>query len=114
MHLSYRSVAALTLLLALSAGVMAQNDLQPADNMRKQLSKPEQKVKIIVIEDEGSRIQERRVGGQTERITVQPKNNAPAYEVLPDSPSPSRSVTGDGLQTQRGVSGQRVWNIFSF
>ena len=112
MHLSYRSVAALTLLLALSAGVMAQNDLQPADNLREQLSKPEQRVKIIVIEDEGSRIQERRVGGQTERITVQPKNNAPAYEVLPDSPS--RSVTGDGLQTQRGVSGQRVWNIFSF
>lgn len=112
MHLPRHALAALTLLLAFSAGVEAQNGPQPANNLREQLSKPEQKVKIIVIEDEGSRIQERRVGGQTERITVQPKTNAPAYEVLPDSPS--RSVTGDGLQTQRGVSGQRVWNIFSF
>jgi hypothetical protein len=112
MHRLTLSIAALTLWVGVSTGVLSQNATQPANIVREPLSKTEQKVKIIVIEDEGSRIQERRYGGQTERITVQPKTAVPEYEVLPNNPS--RSSTGDGLQPHRGVSGQRVWNIFNF
>jgi hypothetical protein len=107
-----RLAAVLGLSLGWAASAYGQNGTQPANILREPLSKTEQKVQNIVVQDDANRIQERRFGGQTERITVTPKANMPEYEVLPDNPS--RSATGDGLKPQRGTSGQRVWNIFSF
>jgi starvation-inducible outer membrane lipoprotein len=112
MQATSRLAAILGLSLGWAACVYGQNGTQPANILREPLPKTEQKVQNIVIEDDANRIQERRFGGQTERITVIPKANMPEYEVLPDNPS--RAVTGDGLKPHRGTSGQRVWNIFSF
>jgi len=49
----------------------------------------------IQIEDSGARIDERRLGGDTQSITVHPKGNMPAYQVAP--------VTGD-----------RTWKVLGF
>lgn len=54
------------------------------------------------IQDAGSRIDELRVGGETQSITVQPAGNAPAYEVRP-----ATSTTQDG-------AGSRFWNVLKF
>ena len=69
-----------------------------------------QKAERIHVEDAGSRIDEMRIGGQTQSIHVQPKvGNMPAYEVKPTDGARSRS---DGFgETQ---SKKRVWNIGNF
>lgn len=77
-----------------------------------QAPRTEQVIQRIRIEDAGSRIDEVRVGGQTQSITVQPKTgtNIPAYEIKPSdtangaAPSPSKGDT----------SGSRVWNVLKF
>ncbi len=53
-----------------------------------------QRIERVRIEDAGSRVDELRVGGETQNITVQPKTNAPEYQVQRD--------------------GSRVWNVFRF
>jgi hypothetical protein len=73
---------------------------------------PDAKVENIVVEDDRTRIEERRVRGETEKVTVQPKNSkAPAYEI----------VMGDGSRdlmagpgSNRGTVGQRVWRLLTF
>lgn len=69
---------------------------------------PEPKVQRIVVEDDGARIEELRVRGQTRRIVVTPKNSPlRSYEIIP----------GDSARdpTQgRGSAGQRVWNVLTF
>ena len=65
-------------------------------------------VQNLVSEDDQVRITELRVRGQTQRITVQPKDSAaPAYEINPPA------AGGDPSQARDG-SGQRVWRLFSF
>jgi hypothetical protein len=70
--------------------------------------RPEPSIQRIRTEDAGSRIDEVRVGGETQSITVQPKANVPAYEVLPTDGGTAPSATGTGS------SGKRVWNVLSF
>ena len=63
---------------------------------------------IVVIEDDGARIEETRVAGRVQRITVQSKiGNVPAYEieVAPPGRDPSQ---------ERGNAGRRAWSILSF
>ncbi len=72
----------------------------------------EPRVQRIVVEDEGSRIEELRVRGATQRITVQPKvGTAKGYEILVGDGS--RDL-GEGVNTSRGAAGKRVWNVLSF
>jgi hypothetical protein len=72
----------------------------------------EPRVERRVIEDEGVRIEELRVRGQTQRIVVQPKKGVlRAYEVLPLEGGRDPSQTRNG---QPGVAGKRVWNVLSF
>jgi hypothetical protein len=60
-----------------------------------------------VTEDTQVRIEETRVRGQTQRITVQPKlPGLPAYEIVPQQAG--RSATQDAR------AGQRVWLDLSF
>ena len=72
----------------------------------------DRKIERIHIEDAGSRIDELRVGGETQSITVAPKGGMPAYEVIP--------ATGNrGLATgERGGAGAsggtRVWKVLGF
>ena len=72
----------------------------------------EQVIQRIRTEDAGSRIDEVRVGGQTQSITVQPKIgvNVPSYEV-----KPSDTANGAAPSTSKGdTTGSRVWNVLKF
>lgn len=114
----------LSLLLALAGGpVLAQTPGQnaPAGPPRpaEALTTPEplsgrtnQRTERIQIEDAGSRVDELRVGGQTQSINVQPKaGNMPSYEV--QSPDGARGRTGslNGAETN---TAPRVWNVLKF
>jgi hypothetical protein len=71
-----------------------------------------QRTERIQIEDAGSRVDELRVGGQTQTISVQPKaGNMPSYEV--QSPDGARSRVGshNGAETN---TAPRVWNVLKF
>lgn len=57
--------------------------------------KVQPRVEHIMVEDAGARIDEVRVGGETQSITVQPKNNMPAYQVAPKT-------------------GERTWKVLGF
>jgi len=63
---------------------------------------------LTVIEDDGVRIEEKRLRGQAQRITVQSKvAGAKPYEIIvsPDGRDPSKD---------RGAVGQSAWSLFSF
>ena len=100
----------LPLLLALLpvTAALAQAPLQrePAGDPRQN-----QKIERIVVEDNANRIEEVRVGGQTQSITVQPKGDLPAYEIQPSDNARTRPA-----DSREGFSGrgQRVWNVFNF
>lgn len=71
-----------------------------------------QKIERIRHEDAGSRIDELRVGGQTENITVQPKADVPEYEVQPSTFSRGRPADNrDGMGAD---GGKRNWNLLRF
>jgi hypothetical protein len=70
-----------------------------------------QKIEHLRTEDKDNRIDEVRVGGQTQSVTVQPKSGAPAYELQPDDLARSRpSDSRDGFAERK----QRVWNVMGF
>ncbi len=69
-------------------------------------------VKWTVIEDEGSRIEELRVRGQTQRITVTPKVGLrQGYEIIPADGARDMS---DSAASTRGAAGKRVWRVLAF
>ncbi len=53
------------------------------------------RVEHIQVEDAAARIDELRVGGETQSISVQPKSGMPAYQVEPKS-------------------GERTWKVLGF
>lgn len=70
-----------------------------------------QKIERIRVEDAGNTIEEVRVGGQTQSVTVQPKARVPAYEIPPTDMARSRPADGrDGFAGRK----QRVWNVLGF
>lgn len=101
-----RSLLSLVTLSLLCGAALAQaplvQDEPPLEGRRNQ------KVERIVIEDEGSRVEEVRVGGQTQSVTVQPRGGLPAYEMQPSDGA--RSRPGE----RRDGGAQRVWNVLSF
>jgi starvation-inducible outer membrane lipoprotein len=100
--------ACFLLLALLPACVLAQATLEREEKLDPRRN---QKIERITIEDGGNRIEELRVGGQTQNITVQPKANVPAYEIQPDDMARSRPA-----DSREGFSGrkQRVWNVLGF
>ena len=71
----------------------------------------EPNVKRTVIDDSRARIEELRVRGQLQKVTVAPKGGAPGYEILlGDGAHP----IGDDPGTSRGSAGKRVWNVLRF
>lgn len=75
-------------------------------------ARPEQTIQHIRTEDAGTRIDEVRVGGETQSITVQPKtgNNLPAYEVKPSDSTKGSAPSSSNNDT----NGARVWNVLKF
>ena len=110
------------LLLACSAAPAlsqnnAKNGTSGTTDGREKLSNSEQKsdhlnqrTERIRVEDGGSRVDELRVGGQTQSITVQPKvGTLPEYEVQPSDGVRNRSRNGS-----ESTTGARVWNVMKF
>ncbi len=73
----------------------------------------EKKIERIRIEDDATRIDELRYGGETQSITVQPKFGAPEYQVVPRDAARQRLEVGRD-NSGIGTSGQRVWKVFGF
>ena len=93
----------------LAAGLaLAQPGAAPRDAAPPASQGTEQKIERIRHEDAGSRIDELRVGGQTQSITVTPKGKAPAYEVAPESNNRNPAASdGQG-------EGRTRWNILKY
>ncbi|MFT3954908.1 MAG: hypothetical protein QM722_11135 [Piscinibacter sp.] len=101
----------LCLALAALAGSVHSQEAKPAAAAPAAPS-AEPRVQQIVIEDEGSRIEELRVRGATQRITVKPKvGTTQGYEIIVGDGSRDLS---DGVNTSRGAAGKRVWHLLSF
>ena len=110
--------APLLLLVSLAASSVLAQDLsappvQAAPDASETRGAPtdrsNQRTERIRIEDEGSRVDELRVGGQTRSITVTPKvSEMPAYEVQPTEGVRNRS------RSSSDTTGPRVWNMLKF
>jgi hypothetical protein len=72
--------------------------------------RPDQAIQRIRTEDAGTRIDELRVGGETQQITVQPKTGGPAYEVKPAEGARGAAPAA----TSNDTNGSRVWNVLKF
>jgi len=90
----------------LQAQTLPPETPQPLEGRRNQ------KIERIRVEDGGARIDELRVGGQTQSITVQPKANVPAYEFQPTDLARSRPA--ENRDSLSSPSSQRVWNLLKF
>ena len=116
--------APLFIILSLAAGsVLAQSPTPapaaaaatPAPQQQENSAatgKHNQRIEHIRVEDAGSRVDETRVGGQTQSITVQPKvGTMPEYEVQSnDGARAARSRNNNSGDT----TGTRVWNFIKF
>jgi hypothetical protein len=72
----------------------------------------EPNVRHILIEDEGSKIEELRVRGRTEHIVVTPKvGTTKPYEILV---APGGRDLTEGTGGARSAVGKRVWSILNF
>lgn len=72
----------------------------------------DQRIQHIEVQDAGARINELRVGGETQTITVKPSNGLPAYEVVPANAARNRTI--DGRDGGQGSVGTRVWKLINF
>ena len=69
-------------------------------------------VKRTIIEDDGARIEELRVRGQVQRITVTPKRGSTrSYEIITSDGSRDLSA---GVNASRGAAGKSAWNVLTF
>jgi hypothetical protein len=68
-------------------------------------------IRRTVIEDSQTRIEELRVRGNLQKVTVAPKGRAPGYEILTGD---GYHATADDPGTSRGSAGKRVWNVLRF
>jgi hypothetical protein len=104
-----RSLLAILALLAASAA-SAQAPQAPLDRGPELDPRKNQKIERIRTEDGANRIDEVRVGGETQSVTVTPKSGAP-YEIQPNDLARSRPADGrDGMAERK----QRVWNVLAF
>ena len=92
------------------AAAMAQTPAPAEAAPRTKQARPDKKIERIRTEDAGSRIDELRVGGETQQITVQPKTGGAAYEVKP--PEGARGTPP--ASTSNDTNGSRVWNVLKF
>lgn len=73
---------------------------------------PEPRIQQIVAEDDHTRVEELRVRGQTQKVTVQNKKiKLPSYEIIVVDGSHDLSPNAS---SNRGAAGQRVWRLLDF
>jgi len=98
----------LVIALALPFAALAQAPLtrEPADEPRHN-----QKIERLHAQDNGASIDELRVGGQTQSVTVQPKADVPPYEIQPSDMARTRPADSREGLAQRTP---RVWKLFDF
>ena len=102
----------LLLLLALATLACAPCLAQEAAAKTTAPAAGEPAVRRTVIEDSGARIEELRVRGQVQRITVTTKlGGTTRYEIIPADGARDMS---EGASSTRGAAGKRVWNLMSF
>jgi hypothetical protein len=65
-----------------------------------------QRIERIHVEDNNATVDELRVGGQTQSITVKPNSRAPAYQVMPNA---SELTRGQGQADSAARDTSRVW-----
>ena len=108
-----RTILMLPVLLGLACMAVAQTPVAVPASPEPLEGRQNQKIERIRHEDAGSRIDEVRVGGQTQSITVQPKvEGLPAYEVQPASTL--RGRPRDAREGLDNSGGQRSWNVLRF
>ncbi|MBT9492804.1 MAG: hypothetical protein IV107_10760 [Paucibacter sp.] len=102
----------ITPLLALLLAALASSAALAAEDSDAATPVADAKVVEAVIEDDNTRIEELRVRGQTQKVTVQPKNSKlPSYEIIMGDGSRDLSP---GAGTTRAAAGRRVWSVLSF
>lgn len=69
-----------------------------------------QQIEHIEVKDKGATINELRVGGQTQSITVQPNAPVPSYSVQPADSQADVRLPSQGV----GSAGPRQWKLFGF
>ena len=108
-----RSTFLFSALLGLAAMASAQSPVTAPPPAALTDDRQNQKIERIRHEDAGSRIDEVRVGGQTQSITVQPKmEGMPAYQIQPSSVIRGRPLDArEGLDSPGGL---RSWNVLRF
>ena len=108
----------LPLVLLVASGVAIAQSPPAGDALAREATPTgpgNQKAERIVTEDGGSRVEEVRIGGQTQSITVQPKADVPAYEVRPvDGIRAQPRQQANERDGTGGSGGSRVWNFRSF
>lgn len=112
--------ASLHIMLAmlLARPCLAQSNAVPPSQPTAAISVPtardpaEPDVQRTHIEDQGSRIDELRVRGQTQRVVVSPKTpGSKPYEIIMGNAG--RAVP-DGTGGANSAVGKRVWSVLSF
>ncbi len=101
-------LAACLIVLAAGSGPCLAQAAAAASAPVKAKAKAGPQAHVRVIEDDNVRIEESRLRGQPQRITVHHKiGPTQAYEII--VPAPGKDASQD-----RGASGQRAWSLFSF
>jgi hypothetical protein len=108
MNAPLASVALAMLVVVAPLAAAAEADDVPVSGLRS-----EPNIQRLVIEDDATRIDELRVRGQTQSISVTPKKGAirQPYEILPGGDGRDMSYNA---QATRGAAGQRVWRVLNF
>lgn len=70
---------------------------------------PSDRIERITHEDALSRVDELRVGGQTQRIEVQPKTGAPVYQI-----GTRQGPADQGTTQGSGSAGRSSWRLLKF
>ena len=108
-----RPVTALLLALAMGTTGLSMAQTPSAETATPTTAQqPDQRIERIRIEDAGSRIDELRVGGETQSIVVSPKGGMPAYDVVPERSNIQQTRGERGSTGNTG--GTRVWKVLGF
>ena len=110
MKIALRSLVAAALAVLPLAAAVAQNAPPGEAAVEARAARTDKKIERIRTEDAGTRIDELRVGGETQQITVQPKTGGAAYEVKPAEGARGTAPAAASNDT----NGSRVWNVLKF
>jgi hypothetical protein len=99
--------------MSADAKLKADSDAIAASDRAAERAANEPNVKLTVIDDTHARIEELRVRGQLQKVTVLPKGGAPGYEILVDDGTRDLGFA-TGQAGARSTGGKRVWNLLHF